>query len=276
MLEQPRDSRVDSRTGVHAELGVDAHVEPPPATDGHAILNLWECALSQPAGMRADAMLRVAFGETPNPRETRTLGERNTMLLALHSRLFGRTIDLVSHCPACGAAAEFTGDCDALVDGLRPLEGVTLPLRLEERGYVVDFRLPVRADIELVARAVDVDDDEAFARHVLRRCVLACSSETGVVPVDALPESVVDALSRRMELLDPGASVSFALECPDCTSQWQAPLDVGDVLWQKTRAEAERLLLDVDALASAYGWTEAEVLSLNPVRRAAYLQLVTS
>jgi hypothetical protein len=58
--------------------------------------------------------------------------------------------------------------------------------------------------------------------------------------------------------------------------RWQAPLDVGEALWQKVRTAAEHLLLDIDTLARAYGWTEREVLRLSPLRRAAYLQMVTS
>jgi hypothetical protein len=94
--------------------------------------------------------------------------------------------------------------------------------------------------------------------------------------VRELPAQVLDALSQHMESLDPGATVSFALECPQCGVLWQAPLDVGDMVWQKVRAAAERVLLEIDALARAYGWTEREVLRLSPVRRAAYLQMVTA
>ena len=42
------------------------------------------------------------------------------------------------------------------------------------------------------------------------------------------------------------------------------------------RTAAERLFLDIDALARAYGWTEREILNLPPARRAAYLQIVTA
>ena len=90
-----------------------------------------------------------------------------------------------------------------------------------------------------------------------------------------MPVPVLDALSQRMETLDPGASVSFALECPQCATHWQVPLDLAEVVWQKVRAAAEHVLLEIDLLARAYGWTEREVLRLNPLRRAAYLQMVT-
>ena len=50
-------------------------------------------------------------------------------------------------------------------------------------------------------------------------------------------------------------------------------MNAGDVLWSELQSRAERLLLDVDALARAYGWTEPEILALSSTRRAAYLQL---
>ena len=34
--------------------------------------------------------------------------------------------------------------------------------------------------------------------------------------------TVLDALSERMETLDPAASLSFALECPQCATRWDA------------------------------------------------------
>jgi hypothetical protein len=42
------------------------------------------------------------------------------------------------------------------------------------------------------------------------------------------------------------------------------------------QAAAERVLLDVHALARAYGWTESEVLRLTPARRSAYLQMAAA
>ena len=63
---------------------------------------------------------------------------------------------------------------------------------------------------------------------------------------------------------------------PGLRAHWAAPLDTGQLVWQQVRTAAERLLLDIDALARAYGWTEREMLSLPPARRAAYLQIVTA
>lgn len=236
--------------------------------DADALLTLWECALVKPARERADALLR-ALREDAEPAHT--LGERNASLVELHARLFGCEIELLSHCPACGTVAQFAADCEALAARIRPRLDNTAPHRLEAQGHVIEFRLPDSADL-----AIASGDDEDFAQLLLDRCVLACTRKGNTVPARELPAPVLDALSQHMETLDPGAAVSFALDCPQCAIRWQAPLDVGEMVWQKVQAAAERLLLDVDVLARAYGWTEREVLRLNPLRRAAYLQMVTA
>ena len=238
--------------------------------DTEALLTLWECAFGQPAGARTDALLKASF---ENIEPVRTLGERNARLMELHARLFGSEIELLSHCPACHTVAQFSGNCDALAAQMGPGPADAPPHRLEAQGHVIEFRLPDSADIAI---ASSVEGSEDFVQLLLDRCVLACTREGTDVPVRQLPEPVLDALSQQMETLDPGASVSFALDCPQCATHWQAPLDVGEMLWQKVRAAAEGVLLDIDMLARSYGWTEREVLRLSPLRRAAYLQMVTA
>lgn len=238
--------------------------------DTEALLALWEGALGQPPGARTEALLHASFEDI---QTLQTLGERNARLIELHARLFGREIELLSHCPTCHTVAQFSADCEALAARMQPRRAAAPPHRLQVQGHAIEFRLPDSADIDIASAN---QDDQGFAQCLLDRCVLACTHEGKSVAVAQLPESVLDALSQHMEALDPGASVGFALDCPQCAAHWQAPLDVGDMLWRKVRAVAERVLLDIDTLARAYGWTEREVLRLSPLRRAAYLQMVTA
>jgi hypothetical protein len=55
-----------------------------------------------------------------------------------------------------------------------------------------------------------------------------------------------------------------------------AALALPALVWAELQARATALLADVHVLASAYGWTEPQVLSLSPERRAAYLELIGS
>lgn len=242
--------------------------------DGETLLALWEGVLTQPAAARGDALLQTAARDATPPC---SLGERNARLAGLHARLFGRELELLSHCPACGTVAQFSGDCEALAAQMLPKTGTgdAPHHRLEAHGHVIEFRMPSSADIADIAVASGDGGKEDFTQLLLDRCVLGCSYDGNNVSAKQLPEPVLDALSQRMETIDPGANVSFALECPQCATHWQAPLDLGEVVWQKVRAAAEHMLLEIDMLARAYGWTEREVLRLKPLRRAAYLQMVT-
>jgi len=243
------------------------HVGPVLSDGPERLLALWERGIACEAPARADALLSASGDEGP-----RTLGQRTKALLRLHASLFGGDAELVSHCPSCQAPAQFGVDCATLLAHL-PSTTDAITHRLALDGYVFDFRLPTAAD---VAAASSEDTDDGFARRVLERCVLACTRDDVPALLGDVPDEVLDAISKQMESLDPGATLSFAVQCPECAARWDAPLDTGQLVWHKVQAAAERLFLDIDALARAYGWTEEQVLSLTPVRRAAYLQIVSA
>jgi hypothetical protein len=232
------------------------------------LLGLWEQAASVPPAHRADILL-AAQGRSVSP----SLGTRNAALVALRRRLFGVTQPLRCNCIVCGAVAEFTADCSALEHALLPVPSASELQRLEAGGYHVEFRVPDIADVRRAS--AESTGVEEFVGMLLACCVLRCDREDGehCAPQE-LPASVAQALSRRMEEIEPGASVEFDVSCPECSARWTAPMDVGEVLWAELQSQAERLFVEVHTLARTYGWTEPEVLALTPMRRAAYLQLL--
>ena len=94
------------------------------------------------------------------------------------------------------------------------------------------------------------------------------------LPASELPDAVMEAVTNRMAQADPQADVQLAIRCPNCGHQWEAPFDIGSFLWTEIHACAMRLLREIHALASAYGWREADILALSPRRRQAYLELL--
>ena len=77
-----------------------------------------------------------------------------------------------------------------------------------------------------------------------------------------------------MALADPMAETRLALSCPACGSEWHEALDIARFVWAEIESRAKRLAGEVHALASAYGWTEAEILGLSGPRRSLYLGMV--
>ena len=167
-----------------------------------------------------------------------------------------------STCPECGAEAEFGVDSAVLAANLASAAPAGRQ-QFEWRGLTISARAPTVDDLHVAAKAGQPHD---VARALLARCIEG--ADLANCDDDAISE-----LGDRLESLDPAATLQFDLTCPECAHVWPALVDVADAVWREVRGLAERLLLEVDALARVYGWTEQQVLELSPTRRAAYLQL---
>ena len=66
----------------------------------------------------------------------------------------------------------------------------------------------------------------------------------------------------------------LAFDQKDGSTAWEASVDVGSFVWEEIAAEARRVVHEVDRLARAYGWREADILAMTPARRRTYLALV--
>ncbi|MFG2195232.1 hypothetical protein [Streptomyces sp. NPDC048639] len=199
------------------------------------------------------------------------VGAREADLLALRRALFGDRMQVLVECAACGEAMEFELDAGGLTQ--RPGQPAG-PLRVEADGWVVEFRLPTVADIEAAARsALDAADAR---RRLVARCTVSAERAGEQVSADRLadlPEAVQRRLAEAAEQADPAAEVTLNVACPECGEATPAELDIASYLWTELDAWARDLLLDVHLLASAYGWSEPEILALSPLRRRYYLEL---
>ena len=225
------------------------------------ILDLWERGAGLDRWRRDDALLAEGGGAP------RGLGARNIALLAVRNLLFGGVWNLRCSCPNCAAESEFEVNGVALAEELSRAKTVNAAT-FEWGGSAVVGRAPTVDD--LIAVSTRNDSRAAIARALLERCM-----EGNVEALD-LTEAAIEEFGDRIEHLDPAAVIGFDVVCPACTHGWSATLDVGDALWIELRRAAERTLIEIDALARAYGWSEEQVLRLSPMRRAAYLQLVES
>jgi hypothetical protein len=77
-----------------------------------------------------------------------------------------------------------------------------------------------------------------------------------------------------MAQADPQADIQLDLSCPACQHHWQAAFDVVAFLWNEIDSWAHRILSDIHVIASAYGWSEADILALSAARRQTYLDLI--
>jgi hypothetical protein len=193
------------------------------------------------------------------------VGERDGRLLDLREQWFGPVLRSVVDCPACGETLEFECPTASLRTGERVGPGA-LSLRMDD--WHLTFRLPSTADVAAVA---EFDPGNAV-RALLARCLLEVDGEGATAGQD-LPQTLVDALGARMGDADPAADIRMALSCPQCGRAWESNFDIAAYLWLEVEAWGRRTLEDVHRLASAYGWSESDILAMSGTRRQAYLEL---
>ena len=233
------------------------------AVSATELLDVWERAGCWPLPRRALALLAAALPELDaGELALLSIGRRDDLLLELRELLFGSDMTVVSACPACAVALESTlAVADLRGGGPVPAEAQTL--LVDERR--ITLRAPTAGDL------VDLPVEPVAAqRALIARCVTEARSSTDA---PSFSEHAIDTIAQAMAAADPLAERELAFDCPACTNRWQAAFDVVRVLWREIDAWAQRILLDVHALARSYGWREADVLALSPTRRALYLEM---
>jgi hypothetical protein len=234
------------------------------------LLEVWELGMRQANDQKALTLLRAALPEeTWASLAQWSIGRRNALLLSVREGLFGPQFIGAARCPACAERLELNFRTDDI--RATPTMEVAEPLTLEASDYQVIFRLPTSEDLALVR---GYEDAEVVARLLLKRCLLSVRRRGEETSVEALPAEIVEAVEKTMGQADPQANIQLSLTCPGCGHQWLAHFDILTYIWKEMDAWARRVLREVHYLASAYGWSETDILNMRPWRRHLYLDMI--
>ena len=240
------------------------------------LLQVWERAGELSAAASSLLLLGSSCDEYPAAAlAALPLGRRDALLLQLRARLFGDEIDAVARCPKCTATVEAGFRCSdlLLIPSGKEAASPTLEHVLPAHGLRARFRLPDSNDLLALEHCTDAVEAR---RLLLERCVLAVVDTDATRDVHDLPPPLQAEIAQAMAQADPQADLLLAFRCPDCDHGWHPMFDIARFLWQELHAWALHMLREVDTLAQAYHWAEADILSLSPRRRQAYLELCTS
>lgn len=195
-----------------------------------------------------------------------TAGDREALLLHFHRLTFGDRIDLAVVCPSCQERLDISvRSSELLVVPYRHAPGIKRrTLDAGGQAAVVRFRLPIGADLEA---AIRIGDDQDAAQYVASRCVQAVSPAQNI-------EALLESIEGLMAELDPQSELRFNLRCPECEANFSAVLDMASHVRGEVGAQAKTLIWEVHTIASAYHWSESDILALTPGRRQHYLELI--
>lgn len=235
------------------------------------LLAAWERGQPLTPARRALLLLGLAYPESDaGELLAAPLGWRNRALLRLRERWFGPALDAFAECPACGERLELQLPAAQVLAAAEPPPAAPAGC-IERDGFTVEVRAPVSADLIGIETCTDAGQ---AARRLAEACVRSAAGPEGHVEAGALPEGVFEQIGERLRALDPLAEILVELDCAQCRHAWQAALDLPAFLWRELSVRARRLLLEVDALARAYGWSERDILAMSSFRRQCYLELL--
>jgi hypothetical protein len=236
------------------------------------IVDIWEMGAVAGQADRGLLLLAAVYPDRRYPDLAGlSLGARNRAAFDLRAQLFGRTLSAQLRCPSCNDRLEFQVDQAALCSG--PPSDPAEARWLDMPGWRVRFRAATSSDLAAAAAA----GSAMAARLVLLEQLVLDAWHDGqpVIPAD-LPEAVITRIEEALDALDPDGDPVLQMSCAHCGHDWPARFDIADFLWHEIAVLGRRLLDEVDVLARAYGWTEAEVLALSPARRRHYLDRISA
>lgn len=239
-----------------------------------AVLQTWEQAQSLHPLRRSRALLGTAWPEVdPLAWGAMPVGAHDACLFRLQDLLFGSELDTVTECPACHETLQTRfSTADLCAPGDEPeVDGSTVPLRID--GFELTLRLPSSDDLLAISDAT-ADSTDAAVGRLISRCVLDARCAGSPIAATELPQAVIELLQQEMARRDRGADTTVALDCPGCGHAFVRRFDIGSYLWDELDDWAQRTIGEVHLLASAYGWSEAQILALSAARRRHYIALV--
>jgi hypothetical protein len=234
------------------------------------LLRAWEQGLARHNAERGLLLLGAACPDLDREAlSSLTIGERDHLLFRFREQMFGSALVAVVLCPKCGERIELAF---RTADVVR--ERLTSPAELidvQVVGYSLRLRLLTCSDL---AAAGGLHELEAARDFLLERSIVSIERDGQPVPLGEVPAHVIDFVSEQMTEADPMATIQLGVTCSACAHCWNEILDITSFLWTEIEGWANRTLHDVHRLASAYGWSESEILGMSAWRRHCYLRLI--
>ncbi len=227
------------------------------------IAEAWAQRSSVPAAVTAvlSAAIDELGGNAPDPETVRSLsvGDRQFLVRKLAGHMGRSRVWLTATCPSCAESFDFAVDQAELP--AKPAD--PRPVECATSLGTLTVRPPTGADQEAVAES----DSAEAVRLLVQRCVRRRAEPLTAEEVDEVLTADSLDLDEAFAACSPEVTTVVTAACPECDARSDIRVDPY-LLFDTPAAD---LLADVHTVASAYHWSEAEILSLPRARRMQYL-----
>jgi hypothetical protein len=117
----------------------------------------------------------------------------------------------------------------------------------------------------------------AQARAAIVQSLLVAANETGPIVENLIglpPAEFADTIENSLEDFDPLVAFSVRVCCPQCSVETDLQVDLEALALTELKRIQIESFHNIHRLASAYHWSEAEILCLSSDRRTRYLTLI--
>lgn len=233
------------------------------------LIGIWERErAASPSRQALGLLVAVLPGKSAEELGHLSVGERNALLLDLRERLFGPEVIGEASCSVCGEPLECRFTCQDI--RARHIPHQDSPQTVLLSDYEVQFRLPSVGDLSM---AESMHEPSAARNFLLERCVMHARRDGESVGLTSMPSEAVTALMDQMSECDPLANMDVLVACPRCEHRQSVPFDIVSFLWTEVSSWVQRTLREVHLLASSYGWSEQDILTMTEARRHLYVEL---
>jgi len=208
------------------------------------------------------ALIEQLAGQADRDWASLVVTDFEFLLLSVRAARFGQQLSLGFACPHCRELAEVGFRVSDFLASIKPRTVPAVAPNPKRPGWFcldgVAFRLPTVGD-QIAVTAV---------AQPATRLVVLCMDEA------ARQRRYRARVERAMAAMAPQLSRPIEGACPSCGAAVRAGLSVTRIVVSEMRRAAADLHDEVDLLARAYHWPQAEILSLPRDRRHAYAERI--
>jgi hypothetical protein len=201
-----------------------------------------------------------------------SLGDRALLLLTARKLIIGDNLSCTTSCPSCEMAMSLDISVEAIIMRAEDRELSMENYELKASGFSSLRVRPLTAEDQDMLVIKKGSGPDALAQELAKACIVRSES---ALP-EILPESLLEAISSRLDEIDPLSNINLRLLCPECGHGFLASLPVEDFVLGELGMTGGQLEREVHWLAFNYHWTEDQILSLPSAKRKRYVELVNA